>query len=323
MESRQARHAAPSHTSRGSSRTRLRRVIAILAALVLMAGIVTLAALLAYRHAPSPRPSVRQPTQSLTALPSSAATPAPPQIVPNDPGTFAAEFTQLENSLHAKMGVAVSAVGNGQVPLMWGDWQEGPAWSTVKVPLVIAAYRQQKPQQVTDQMKAAITESDNAAAESLWEELGDPATAAQRVQQILLESGDPTAVESRKLRPEFTAFGQTIWSLANQVRFTATAVCNSANDPIFKLMGQVEPNQTWGIGGIPASEFKGGWGPSPAGKYLVRQIGVLTTSAGKIAVATAAEPESGSFDDGTHDLGVVAKWLTDHLAALPAGQCGR
>ena len=151
---------------------------------------------------------------------------------------------------------------------------------------------------------------------------GIPPPPPNGCNKILQETGDPTTVESRKLRPEFTAFGQTIWSLANQVRFTATAFCNSANDPIFKLMGQVEPNQTWGIGGIPASEFKGGWGPSPSGKYLVRQIGVLTTSAGKIAVAIAAEPESGSFDDGTHDLGEVAKWLTDHLAALPAGQCG-
>ena len=86
-----------------------------------------------------------------------------------------AEFTQLENSLHAKMGIAVSAVGNGQVPWTWGDWQEGPAWSTVKVPLVIAAYRQAETAASYRQMKAAITESDNAAAESLWEQLGDPA----------------------------------------------------------------------------------------------------------------------------------------------------
>jgi hypothetical protein len=88
-------------------------------------------------------------------------------------------------------------------------------------------------------------------------------------------------------------------------------------------MGQVEPNQTWGIGDIRGAEFKGGWGPSPAGKYLVRQIGVLTTPAGKLAVAIAAEPVSGSFDDGTHDLGEVAKWLSDHFGALAAGQCGR
>jgi Beta-lactamase enzyme family len=323
MQSRRARHAAPSRTRRGFTRTRLVSVIAILVTLVVMAAIVTLAAFLAYRHAPSPRPSVRPPTQTLITPPSSATTSPPPQAVPNDQAaSLAAEFTQLENSLHAKMGVAVSAVGNGQAPVTWGDWQDGPAWSTIKVPLVIAAYRQQNPEQVTDLMKAAITESDNAAAESLWAQLGDPATAARRVQQILQETGDPTTVESRKLRPEFTAFGQTTWSLDNQIRFTATAFCNGANDPIFDLMGQVKPDQRWGIGSIRDTEFKGGWGPSRSGKYLVRQIGVLTTPTGKIAVAIAAEPESGSFDDGTRDLGEVAKWLTGHLGALPAGQCG-
>jgi hypothetical protein len=241
---------------------------------------------------------------------------------------LAGDFSELENTLHAKMGMVVSAVGNGQEAVALGDWQEGPAWSTIKVPLVIAAYRQSNPQQVTDAMKAAITESDNAAAERLWAQLGDPAAAAARVQEVLQETGDPTVVESRKVRPEFTAFGQTMWSLANQVRFTASAVCNSANDPIFHLMSQVEPDQRWGIGranltGISGAEFKGGWGPSPSGKYLVRQIGVVTVTAGKFALAIAAEPASGSFDDGTHDLDEVAKWLTNHLGSLPVGGCGR
>ena len=276
------------------------RLTAIAVTLLVIAAIVTLSAVFTYRHTGGP------PTASI-----------------RPPTTLATEFTQLENTLHAKMGIALEAIGSARVPLTWGDWQEGPAWSTVKVPLVIAAYRQANPPRVTDLMRAAITESDNAAAESLWAQLGDPATAAQKVQQVLQETGDPTIVESRKLRPEFTAFGQTMWSLVNQIRFTAGAFCNSAHDPIFGLMGQVEPNQTWGIGAIPGAEFKGGWGPSPVGKYLVRQIGVLTTPSGKIAVAIAAEPVSGSFDDGTHDLGEVAKWLSDHFGALPAGQCGR
>jgi hypothetical protein len=276
-----------------------RRPAAIAAALVVMAAVVTLSAVFTYRDAPSP-PAATRPL-----------------------ATLATEFTQLEHTLHAKMGIAVSAIGTGQTLMAWGDWQEGPAWSTIKVPLVIAAYRQGNPPQVTSMMTAAITESDNAAAESLWAQLGDPSAAAQRVQQTLQETGDPTSVESRRLRPEFTAFGQTIWSLTNQIRFIAGAFCDGANDPIFHLMGQVVPNQTWGIGDIPGAEFKGGWGPSPSGKYLVRQIGVLTAPTGKVAVAIAAEPASGSFDDGTHDLGEVAKWLSDHLTALPAGQCGR
>jgi len=235
----------------------------------------------------------------------------------------ATEFTRLETSLRAKMGVAISAVGTGQTATMFGDWQEGPAWSTMKVPLVIAAYRQQKPQNVTRAMKAAVTESDNAAAESLWEQLGDPATAAQQVQQILQQTGDPTTVESRKRRPEFSAFGQTIWSLRNQVRFLASAFCNRDNIPIFDLMSRIEPDQRWGIGGLPDAQFKGGWGPSPSGKYLVRQIGVFTAPNGKIAVAIAAEPASGSFEDGIADLNDATRWLTDHLGVLPAGQCSR
>ena len=268
------------------------------AALVVMAAIVTLTAVLTYRHAGGPPASTRPPT------------------------TLAAQFSQLESNLHAKMGIAVSAVGHEQALMAWGDWQDGPAWSTIKVPLVIAAYRQANPPQITGVMRAAITESDNAAAESLWQQLGDPTAAALRVQQILQQTGDPTVVESRRVRPEFTAFGQTIWSLVNQARFVAGAFCDSANDPVFQLMGQVEPTQIWGIGDISGAEFKGGWGPSPTGKYLVRQIGVLTAPAGKVAVAIAAEPASGSFDDGTRDLGEVTKWLTDHLGALPAGQCG-
>jgi hypothetical protein len=239
---------------------------------------------------------------------------------PRDPAPdLAAEFAQLAGRLKATMGLAVTAVGGEQPVMLWGDWQQGPAWSTIKVPLVIAAYRQHS--KVTDKMKAAITESDNAAAEFLWEQLGDPATAAQHVQQILHETGDPTTVESRRLRKEFTAFGQTIWSLTNQVRFTASAFCNPANTPIFTLMGEIEPQERWGIGRIPGAQFKGGWGPSPAGKYLVRQLGVLDTPRGKVAVAIAAEPASGSFDDGRRALDESTTWLTNHLAQLPAGQC--
>ncbi len=297
------------------TRTCVVRALAVVMAVGVIAAIVTATAVFTYRHvAVSPSSTRRPPTQAPTAP---AASPT------NNRDDMATEFRQLEASLQARMGFATSAVGTGQSVTTWGDWQEGPAWSTIKVPLVIADYRRQNPRQVTAAMKAAITESDNAAAESLWDQLGEPTTAAEEVEQILRQTGDPTTVESRKLRPEFSAFGQTIWSLVNQVRFTASAFCDSQNEPIFDLMSQVKPEQDWGIGKIAGTQFKGGWGPSPAGSYVVRQIGVLATPAGKAAVAIAAEPASGLFDDGTRDLTEVAKWLTTHLGALPAGQCGR
>src|ERR1700757_541115 len=215
------------------------RALAVVMTLVVGAAIVALTAVFTYRH--TDRHVVVAP--SSTRRPPAPAPTAPATAVTKNPEGLAAEFSQLEVTLQAKMGIAISPVGDGQSATTWGDWQEGPAWSTIKVPLVIAAYRRQEPRIVTPLMKAAITESDNTAAESLWEQLGDPPTAAEQVQQVLRQTGDPTTVESRKVRPEFSAFGQTIWSLANQVRFTASAFCDSENGPIFALMSQVTADQ--------------------------------------------------------------------------------
>ncbi|MGB9304587.1 MAG: hypothetical protein WCB92_13185 [Mycobacterium sp.] len=236
--------------------------------------------------------------------------------------SLSTDFARLESQLHSIAGIAVSAIGTGQAPITLGDWRSGPAWSTIKVPLVIAALRAANPPKVTDAMTAAITESDNAAAESIWASLGDPVTAAHKVEAVLRQTGDSTTVQSQKIRPEFSAFGQTDWSLTAQARFTSAALCDSANAPIFALMGRVDPDQRWGIGTVPGAQFKGGWGPYPTGGYLVRQMGVLAGPNGRLAVALAAQPASGKFDDGTAALTELAAWLTAHLGALPAGQCG-
>lgn len=268
----------------------------------------------------SPLP-VPKPATGHTAAPAS-----PPQTTtaPGDATTpLAAEFTELENRLHATMGLVISAVGTNPRQLVLGDWASGPAWSTIKVPLTMTALAEEKPQTVTDAMRAAITASDNAAAESIWEGLGGPVQAAHKIEAVLSKYGDPTTVEWQKVRPEFTAFGQTIWALADQERFTAAAVCDSAGAPIFTLMGQVEDDQRWGLGVIADTRFKGGWGPSIIGRYLVRQLGVLKMPTGLTAVAVATEPASGSFDDGIQELTEVSKWLTSHASELPAGQCDR
>jgi hypothetical protein len=220
------------------------------------------------------------------------------------------------------MGLVISAVGANPKQIVLGDWTSGPAWSTMKVPVAITALGEENPPTVTDSMRAAITQSDNAAAESIWDDLGgNTVTAAHKVEAVLRKYGDPTTVEWRKLRPQYTAFGQTIWSLTNQVRFTAAAVCDSASAPVFTLMGQVEDDQRWGLGSIPDTRLKGGWGPSPAGKYLVRQLAVLKMPTGLSAVAVATEPASGSLNDGTQELTEVSRWLTSHMAELPTGQC--
>ncbi len=290
-------------------------------ALLLVGVVIVATGVVIGRHV-SPRASA--PGETPPPAPTAVVSPGRPPINSgsNELTALAADFAQLQSQLHAEIGIAVGAVGGAASPSTLGDWPTGPAWSTIKVPLAIAALRQENPPQVTDAMKAAITESDNAAAESIWDGLGDPVTAAHKVEDILREAGDSTTVQSQKVRPEFTAFGQTDWPLTEQARFLAFAVCDNRNTPIFSLMGQVEADQRWGMGTIPDAQIKGGWGPSPSGSYLVRQIGILSTPTGKIAVAIAAAPASGSFADGIQDLTEVANWVTAHIAALPAGHCG-
>lgn len=280
-------------------------------------SVVAVAAVLAFAFGPGPggRHSRDEPVQAI--LNSTSALPSSGQA------DLMASFAELQSRLHATAGVAIRAVSRETSDsVMLGEWISGPAWSTIKVPLAIAGLRQQNSDQITREMTAAITQSDNAAAESIWAGLGEPATAGAEVEAVLRSAGDPTIVQTRKVRPEYSAFGQTEWSLANQVQFLASAACDSSDQPVLELMGQVEDSQKWGLGAIPGSRIKGGWGPSPEGRYLVRQIAVVPTPRGSTVVAMAVEPDSGAYTDGVADLTELAGWLRSHIDALPSGQCG-
>jgi hypothetical protein len=235
---------------------------------------------------------------------------------------LAASFDEMANSTDAEVGLAVAPVGGSGEILTFGQWTSGAAWSTSKVPLVLAALHEQPAAGITAAMAASITQSDNNAAEQVWESLGEPQTAAQKVDLILRESGDETRVQAERTRAGFSAFGQTIWSLADQAKFMAHTACDSRAKLVLELMGRVEVDQRWGVGGIPDAKIKGGWGPMESGGYLVRQVGLIPTTDGRmVAVALAAEPSSGSFSDGTQSLDAMANWINTHIAQLPSGAC--
>ncbi|MCX5044974.1 hypothetical protein OG921_17535 [Aldersonia sp. NBC_00410] len=229
-------------------------------------------------------------------------------------------FAQLEPSLPGVVGIAVAPVG-GSTATVAGAWSTGVAWSTIKVPLALAALRANG-ESAASLADSAIMASDNAAAEGLWSLLGDPPTAAQAVGAVLAESGDSTThVQSERVRPEFTAFGQTEWSLAAQALFTAHLPCLPGADAVTARMATLIPDQQWGLARIDGAVSKAGWGPGEDGKYLVRQLAVLSAPQGQSAVTVAVEPESGNFADGIAILDRVAAWLGDHLDLLPYGIC--
>lgn len=220
-------------------------------------------------------------------------------------------FSALASTRGGRLGIAWTDLGGRGTVHQAGTWSSGPAWSTMKVPVAIAVLRQGGP--ANDQMRAAITRSDNAAAMALWGQLGAPRQAGTKSQQVLARAGDgTTTVQATVTRAGFSPFGQTNWALTSQARFMAGVACQSDAAPVLTLMGQIAPDQRWGLGRVPGVvAFKGGWGPGPDGRYLVRQMGLIRTpKGGQVAIAIASVPASGSFDGGIADLNAIADWIS-------------
>lgn len=229
------------------------------------------------------------------------------------PAAAHASFDALARSLSGEVGIAVSPVGTGQPVERLGSLQSAIAWSTSKVPVAMAAIDAGVGS--SQDLRAAITASDNAAATNLWNALGGGTTAAEAANAELRAAGDTTtSIEPRTLRAGFTPFGQTRWALADQVRFTAGMACLDAGGQLLGLMHETIPAQRWGLGsaGVPA-ELKGGWGPGSDpgvdGGYLDRQMGVMTIHGRPLAVTLAARPGDGSHESGTAMLTRLAEWV--------------
>lgn len=252
----------------------------------------------------------------------------PDQPAPDPDPALTASFEALQVRLGGEIGVAVAEVTAHPTQAdvtQLGTLQTDVAWSTSKVPLAIAALRNDAFGPVESNVHAAITASDNAAAQRLWDSLGDGSGAGRAVDTALRSLGDTATVAStRRTRPDFTAFGQTRWSAGAQARVAAALACDVEPNArsVYTLLGQVEPGQAWGLGQRAGAHFKGGWGPDPSGSYLVRQMGVVVVSGQPVlGVSILAKPGDGSFASGVNQVDAVAGWLYDHLEAFPAGHC--
>jgi hypothetical protein len=215
-------------------------------------------------------------------------------------------FEQLERELGGRSGAAFSS-GGGPVTQV-GTLAGGPAWSTIKVPLALAAVELPGAAALAE---AAITVSDNEAARALWDLLGPPEVAAAAVESVLAAAGDSeTRVQTEVVHPPYTSFGQTEWTLAAQQRFAAGLSAVAGSEPVLELMRRVIPEQRWGFGAVfPDAAVKGGWGPDD--RHLVRQFAVF----GTFAAAIATEPEDGTYATGAASLTRIAEWVSESVGA--------
>lgn len=213
------------------------------------------------------------------------------------------------------------AVFDGQQVTQYGSWTSGAAWSTIKVPLSIAALSTDQPA-TESLMQQAISQSDNAAADQMWSMLGDPDEAAAAVVHVLREGGDTTSiVQSQQVRPPYSPYGQTQWPQDQAAIFAFGLPCIAGATPVLDQMRHLGGNQQWGLAPYADMAAKGGWGPEPDGGYLVRQVALVTNSSGTFGVSLAAKPDDGSFGTGTAMLDAVGAWVDLKRNEIAAGHC--
>ncbi len=260
-------------------------------------------------------------TEVVTVTGTAASAAAPASSAAAVPAALKSSYKKFSRGLAQPVGVSIMAVGGGPV-ISLGDQAPRVAWSTIKVPLALAAQRKNG---ITAAETGAIVDSDNAAAESLWVSLGSSQEAAQAVTAVLAEGGDvTTTVPSQRERAEFSIFGQTVWTLDDAVRFTAHLPCLPDSAHVVQLMGRVAGNQEWGIDTIStgSTAVKGGWGPGMSGGYVVRQIGLLTRPDGaQIAFAISTYAADASMEGGITALNQVGSWIGENLDSMPGGNC--
>ena len=253
--------------------------------------------------------SAPQPT-----LPESAPAPAPatteelPVIEATDPQE-ALESIAADNP---GTGIAVAGGGGGFAA---GMTDPVAAWSTAKVPLAIAAERAGVAEDNT--VTQAITYSDNAAADSLWEALGGGQDAARATQAVI----GAVTVPATPPREGFSSFGQTQWSVAQQAKFVSSLGCMDGAEPVLAAMGQPDPAQNYGLGSLEGAVKKGGWGPATDGSYEARQMGLVTLGGHTVAVALYASADSGDYGDAQQMLTRLAAQLESSEVEWPAAGC--
>lgn len=273
--------------------------------------------------APSPSPSPSEAAHGPSNSRAGAAAHPSPGSAQRAADPLRAALDRAIDGTRGRAGIAVA--GGGQV-VSAGDTTGFPAWSTSKVPLVMAALeRTGKPETTTAAMRAAITHSDNDAAETIWASLGAPAQAGAAVQQVLRAGDDDrTVVQTRTVRPEYSAFGQTLWGDAPAAIFAARLPCTASGRTTAALMREVDANQQWGVFGLRGAQsvgVKGGWGPGIDGAYVVRQLAVVQTPRGYTGLMLSVRPADGSFASGKDALTRLAETVRAQLGALPAASC--
>lgn len=182
------------------------------------------------------------------------------------------------------------------------------AWSTIKVPIAIAATRAGTAD--PSLIDLAITQSDNDASWMMWNSLGTSKEAALKVEEVLIDGDGPANVYDVVVNSYDSPTGNAVWPLKEQAQFATHLPCLGGAEETYEAMGEIVDWQSDGLGRLKGAHFKGGWSDEQVEgsfvTYTYRQFGVVDTDDGPVGIAVVAYP-----DDGSHE---TAAKLLDELA---------
>jgi hypothetical protein len=208
----------------------------------------------------------------------------------------------MRKSLPGQLGIAIVPVGGDEV-ISLGSLKSGRAWSTMKVPVSLAAQRERGPAVAAMEDKA-ITFSDNDAATSVFARVGP-----ERLDAIAHRAG------MRDFRSS-TSWGASEISAADMA--AAFADLDRMLPQRYRrfglgLLGSIVPEQRWGIARIASERgwsvrFKGGWRLDPGGQ-IVNQAAELRRDGAERAIAVLSDGQPSMSYGVTTVEGVAARLL--------------
>lgn len=240
-----------------------------------------------------------------------AATPLEPELIGAVARVLATHGGQA--------GVAIHTAGT---TVHIGQPGQSPAWSTIKVPVAIAA--EEAGVARPEWIDTAITVSDNDSAFLLFASLGGDGKSVEAVEGLLGRYGNAPDMAALGLHGGSVPYGWTPWLLSDQAAFATQLPCIEAAEYTYDRMGEVVEWQRYGLGQLPEARFKGGWGPGTDDLYTVRQFGTVPVEEGLIGVAIVAHPRDGELATGEamlDDLATEIGELIDAGAIAPADPC--
>ncbi|WP_454044981.1 hypothetical protein [Corynebacterium sp. Marseille-Q2516] len=227
-----------------------------------------------------------------------SAVPAPTVPAPHPSAAPVSSLDEVVAGLPGTAGVAVFSPGQ---ELAAGFQDPAPGWSTMKVPVAIAALRGLAPARHRDNRAAA-----------LWSALGTPEQAGRATTRASAPGNQrQPAPSAPRFPPSARRSGR--W---HSRRVLPVLPQLDGSGPVTAAMGAIVPEQSWGLGRLPEARFKGGWGPDESGAYLVRQLGYIDRGAqcAPVGIAVLAKAEDGTFESATAMLSTMAERL-DQLRA--------